>query len=99
MLYSLRQLRIGGKIINGSFRLFFFLETGQKPSRLTVVCTIDFMSQGNVSANRPAVSVQQAPVVPDVPAVMDVNLCIARKYRVIDKGERWLLSNISPSRR
>ena len=50
---------------------------GQKRSRLTVVVdTIDFMSQGNqsqnASANRPATPAQQVPVVPDVPAVMDV---------------------------
>lgn len=50
---------------------------GQKRSRLTVVVdTIDFMSQGNqsqnASANRPAAQTQQTPVVPDVPAVMDV---------------------------
>ena len=48
-----------------------------KLSRLTVVVdTIDFMSQGNqsqnASANRPAAQTQQTPVVPDVPAVMDV---------------------------
>lgn len=74
-----RIVRKGMKVsIDGKLR-FNQWETkdGQKRSRLTVVVdTIDFMSQGNqsqnASASRPAVPAQQAPVVPDVPAVMDV---------------------------
>ena len=74
-----RIVRKGMKVsIDGKLR-FNQWETkdGQKCSRLTVVVdTIDFMSQGNqsqnASANRPAAQTQQTPVVPDVPAVMDV---------------------------
>lgn len=74
-----RIVRKGMKVsIDGKLR-FNQWETkdGQKRSRLTVVVdTIDFMSQGNqsqnASANRPAAQTQQTPVVPDVPAVMDV---------------------------
>lgn len=78
-----RIVRKGMKVsIDGKLR-FNQWETkdGQKRSRLTVVVdTIDFMSQGNqsqnASANRPATPAQQVPVVPDVPAVMDVYLDI-----------------------
>ena len=70
-----RFLAKGNKVsIDGKLR-FNQWETkdGQKRSRLTVIVdTIDFMSQGNVSANRPAAPTQPAPAVPDVPAVMDV---------------------------
>ena len=65
-------------VIEGSLRYSQWeTKDGQHRSRLTVVVdTIDFMSQGNqsqnASANRPAAQTQQTPVVPDVPAVMDV---------------------------
>ena len=74
-----RIVRKGMKVsIDGKLRLNQWeTKDGQKRSRLTVVVdTIDFMSQGNqsqnASANRPATPAQQVPVVPDVPAVMDV---------------------------